>query len=130
MSSEQFDLCVFDWKVPDVSGFEVLASLRLKGNVLPVIFLTGRDAEEDIIKVMDAGTDDYIVKRLNLNVLVAQINAHLRRNQGNLHQEQVVNYGELSVDLAKENLCFLVKAWNWPNKETELTLLSFRPNMP
>ena len=110
VSSEQFDLCVFDWKVPDMSGFEVLASLRLKGNVLPVIFLTGRDAEEDIIKVMDAGTDDYIVKRLNLNVLVAQINAHLRRNQGNLHQEQVVNYGELSVDLAKENLCFLVKA--------------------
>lgn len=110
VSSEQFDLCVFDWKVPDMSGFEVLASLRLKGNVLPVIFLTGRDAEEDIIKVMDAGTDDYIVKRLNLNVLVAQINAHLRRNQGNLRQEQVVNYGELSVDLAKENLCFLVKA--------------------
>ncbi len=110
VSSEQFDLCVFDWKVPDMSGFEVLASLRLKGNVLPVIFLTGRDAEEDIIKVMDAGTDDYIVKRPNLNVLVAQINAHLRRNQGNLHQEQVVNYGELSVDLAKENLCFLVKA--------------------
>ena len=110
VSSEQFDLCVFDWKVPDMSGFEVLASLRLKGNVLPVIFLTDRDAEEDIIKVMDAGTDDYIVKRPNLNVLVAQINAHLRRNQGSLHQEQVVNYGELSVDLAKENLCFLVKA--------------------
>ena len=73
VSSEQFDLCVFDWEVPDMSGFEVLASLKLKGNVPPVIFLTGRDAEEDIVKVMDAGADDYIVKPPNLNVLVAKV---------------------------------------------------------
>lgn len=62
VSSKQFDLCVFDWEVPDMSGFEALASLKLKGNVPPVIFLTGRGGEEDIVKVIDAGADDYIVK--------------------------------------------------------------------
>ena len=77
VSSEKFDLCVFDWEVPDMSGFEVLASLRLKGNVPPVIFLTGRDAEEDIVKVMDSGADDYIVKPPNLIVLVARLPAQL-----------------------------------------------------
>ena len=125
VSSEQFDLCVFDWEVPDMSGFEVLASLRLKGNVPPVIFLTGRDAEEDIVKVMDAGADDYIVKPPNLNVLVARVNAHLRRSQGNLHQEQVLNYGELSVDFSKRKFALSGQSVKLTEKETELALYLF-----
>ncbi len=125
VSGEQFDLCVLDWEVPDMSGFEVLASLRLKGNVPPVIFLTGRDAEEDIVKVMDAGADDYIVKPPNLNVLVARVNAHLRRSQGNLHQEQVVSYGELSVDFSKRKFSLSGLAVKLTEKETELALYLF-----
>ena len=125
VSSEQFDLCVFDWEVPDMTGFEVLASLKLKGNVPPVIFLTGRDAEEDIVKVMDAGADDYIVKPPNLNVLVARVNAHLRRSQGNLHQEQVLNYGELSVDFSKRKFALSGQAVKLTEKETELALYLF-----
>ena len=125
VSSEKFDLCVFDWEVPDMSGFEVLASLKLKGNVPPVIFLTGRDAEEDIVKVMDAGADDYIVKPPNLNVLVARVNAHLRRNQGNLHQEQVLNYGELTVDFSKRKFALSGQSVKLTEKETELALYLF-----
>ena len=109
VSSECFDLCIIDWEVPDMSGTEVLASLKLKGNVPPVIFLTGRDAEEDILKVMDAGADDYIVKLPYLNVLVARVNAHFGPNQGNQQQDKVVNYCELAVDFIKENLSLIVK---------------------
>jgi two-component system, OmpR family, response regulator RegX3 len=125
VASEQFDLCIFDWEVPDMSGFEVLASLKLKGNVPPVIFLTGRDAEEDIVKVMDAGADDYIVKPPNLNVLVARVNAHLRRSQGSQHQEKIVNYGELSVDFTKRKFDLNGQAVKLTEKETELALYLF-----
>ena len=125
VSSTQFDLCLFDWEVPDMSGVEVLSSLKLKGNVPPVIFLTGRDAEEDIVKVMDSGADDYIVKPPNLNVLVARVNAHLRRSRGNLHQEQVVNYGELTVDFSKRKFALAGLSVKLTEKETELALYLF-----
>ena len=125
VSSEQFDCCVFDWEVPDMSGTEVLSSLKLKGNVPPVIFLTGRDAEEDIVMVMDAGADDFIVKPPNLNVLVARVNAHLRRSKGNLHQEKVVHYGELSLDFSKRKFELSGQAVKLTEKETELALYLF-----
>lgn len=125
VSSERFDICILDWEVPDMSGFEVLSSLKLKGNVPPVIFLTGRDAEEDIVKVMDAGADDYIVKPPNLNVLVARVNAHLRRSKGSLHQEQVVNYGELTVDFSKRKFALSGVSVKLTEKETELALYLF-----
>ena len=125
VSSERFDLCILDWEIPDMSGFEVLASLRLKGNVPPVIFLTGRDAEEDIVKVMDAGADDFIVKPPNLNVLVARVNAHLRRSQGNQKHEEIVNYGELVLDFSKRNFALNGQAVKLTEKETELALYLF-----
>lgn len=125
VSSERFDLCILDWEIPDMSGFEVLASLRLKGNVPPVIFLTGRDAEEDIVKVMDAGADDFIVKPPNLNVLVARVNAHLRRSQGNQKHEEIVNYGELALDFSKRKFALNGQAVKLTEKETELALYLF-----
>ena len=125
VSNERFDLCIIDWEIPDMSGIEVLASLKLKGNVPPVIFLTGRDAEEDIVKVMDAGADDYIVKPPNLNILVARVNAHLRRSQGNQQQDKIVSYGELAVDFIKRKFELNSQAVKLTEKETELALYLF-----
>ncbi|MFP5382325.1 MAG: response regulator [Gammaproteobacteria bacterium] len=48
LTDERFDLCLFDWMLPDMTGPDVMASLKLKGTLPPVIFLTGRDAEEDV----------------------------------------------------------------------------------
>lgn len=125
VSSERFDLCIIDWEIPDMSGTEVLASLKLKGNVPPVIFLTGRDAEEDIVKVMDAGADDYIVKPPSLNVLVARVNAHLRRSQGSQQQDKIVSYGELAVDFIKRKFELNGQVVKLTEKETELALYFF-----
>ncbi len=125
VSSERFDLCILDWEIPDMSGTEVLASLKLKGNVPPVIFLTGRDAEEDIVKVMDAGADDFIVKPPSLNVLVARVNAHLRRSQGNQQQDKIVSYGELAVDFIKRKFELNGQVVKLTEKETELALYLF-----
>lgn len=125
LSNEQFDLYIFDWEVPDMSGTEVLASLKLKGHVPPVIFLTGRDAEEDIVKVMDSGADDYIVKPPNLSVLVARVNAHLRRSNANQQHENVLNFGDLTVDFSKRKFESSGQAVKLTEKETELALYLF-----
>jgi len=59
--------------LPDISGPDVMACLKLKGTLPPVLFLTGRDAEEDVVQVIQAGADDYMVKPPSRSVLIARI---------------------------------------------------------
>jgi two-component system, OmpR family, response regulator RegX3 len=125
VTSNEFSLCLFDWEVPDMSGPEVLSSLKLKGQFPPVIFMTGRDAEEDVVRMIDAGADDYIVKPPNASVLVARVNALYRRNHANENQEPVVNYGNLTVNFDKRNFELNGNTVKLTEKETELALYFF-----
>ena len=125
VSSGHFDMCVLDWEVPDMSGAEVLASLKLKGNFPPTIFLTGRDAEEDIALVIESGADDYIVKPPSPNVLIARVNALYRRANPNKNLTPNVNYGHLAVDFAKRKFELNGVAIRLTEKETELALYFF-----
>ncbi len=125
VSADHFDLCIFDWEVPDMSGPEVLASLKLKGKYPPVIFLTGRDSEEDIVKVIESGADDYIVKPPSPTILLARINALYRRNQPNKQTESVVNYGHLIVDFSKRKFEIDGEVIKLTEKETELAIYFF-----
>ena len=125
ISADHFDLCIFDWEVPDMSGPEVLASLNLKGKYPPVIFLTGRDAEEDIVKVIESGADDYIVKPPNAGILLARVNALYRRNQPNKQPESVANYGHLTVDFGKRKFEIDNEPVKLTEKETELAIYFF-----
>ena len=125
VSSEHFDICLLDWEVPDMSGMEVLASLKLKGNYPPVIFLTGRDAEEDIVQVIDSGADDYIVKPPIPRVLIARINALYRRSNPKENKNNVMNYGNLVVDFAKRKFEVHGEPVKLTEKETELALYFF-----
>lgn len=123
--SDRFDLCLLDWEVSDMSGPEVLASLKLKGNIPPVIFLTGRDAEEDIVQVMEAGADDYIVKPPSINVLNARINALYRRANPNKSQAKTINYAHLTIDFSNRKFEVNAQAVKLTEKETELALYFF-----
>ncbi|HRQ56588.1 MAG TPA: response regulator transcription factor [Azoarcus taiwanensis] len=79
---ESFDLFVLDSNLPDVSGPEVLHWLRTDRNdATPVVFVTARDAEEDIVAQLTAGADDYIVKPVRRAELIARIDAVLRRTR-------------------------------------------------
>ncbi len=73
------DVCLFDWSLPDLTGPEVMARLNKIGRMPPVIFMTGRDAEQDVTQVLMAGADDYIIKPPAIGVLHARIQALLRR---------------------------------------------------
>jgi two-component system, OmpR family, response regulator RegX3 len=77
---ESFDLFILDWEVPDISGVDVLR--RIRANVsksVPILFVTVRDTEEDIVHALNAGADDYMIKPARQSETLARVGALLRR---------------------------------------------------
>jgi DNA-binding response OmpR family regulator len=74
-----FDAVVLDVMLPGKDGFEVAAALRQQENYTPILMLTARGRAEDVVKGFGAGADDYLPKPFDLNVLLARLNALLRR---------------------------------------------------
>lgn len=106
-SHSQYDLCIFDWALPDMEGPDVMVSIKLKSsNLPPIIFFTGRSEEEDIVRVIESGADDYIVKPASRPLLLVRINALLRRTNVKSNLEVTYEFGSLILD-AKERLATL-----------------------
>lgn len=83
-----FDMYILDWMLPDISGIDVLRWLRENvGWDTPVLFVTARDSEEDIVHALETGADDYMVKPVKQNELLARISALHRRIKGSSHRE-------------------------------------------
>jgi DNA-binding response OmpR family regulator len=79
LRTRAFDAVVLDVMLPNRDGFEIAAALRGEGNYVPVLMLTARGRAEDIVKGFAAGADDYLPKPFELSVLLARLNALLRR---------------------------------------------------
>ncbi|MEO7983642.1 MAG: response regulator transcription factor [Bacteroidota bacterium] len=75
------DLCILDVNMPYKDGFTVAKKIRLKNDVIPILFLTAKSLEEDKIKGFAAGADDYIVKPFSMKELLLRVNVFLRRNK-------------------------------------------------
>jgi two-component system response regulator MprA len=75
----QFDAVVLDWMLPGMDGLEVSRRLRRSGNATPILMLTARDAVPDIVKGLDAGTDDFLTKPFSFSELLARLRALARR---------------------------------------------------
>jgi DNA-binding response OmpR family regulator len=76
---EPIDLLVLDVMLPGMSGIDLLRKLRERGDPLPVLLLTARDAERDVVRGLDMGADDYLTKPFSLPVLLARVRTLLRR---------------------------------------------------
>lgn len=88
---DQPDLVLLDWMMPGTSGIELIRRLQrdeLTKNV-PVIFLTAKVAEDNMIQGLESGADDYITKPFSPRALIARINAVLRRSEAELPQEPI-----------------------------------------
>lgn len=98
LKNEEFDCLVLDLGLPRLSGLEVLRRLRQRGQNLPVLILTARDATDDKVQGLDAGADDYLVKPIDLDELAARIRAMARRSAG--HASPILRLGDLEIDPA------------------------------
>ncbi|HEY2340879.1 MAG TPA: response regulator transcription factor [Steroidobacteraceae bacterium] len=82
LRSEPFELLLLDLGLPGSDGLQLLKTLRERGESLPVLIITARDAVSDRVGGLDAGADDYLIKPFDLDELAARIRALLRRKSG------------------------------------------------
>ncbi|OGP53732.1 MAG: DNA-binding response regulator [Deltaproteobacteria bacterium RBG_13_52_11] len=94
---EQYDLLILDIMLPKMDGIEVLKSIREKGIGTPVIFLTAKGAERDVVQGLNWGADDYMVKPFSINELLARVRAILRR--GKTEGISALTVADLTMDL-------------------------------
>ncbi len=80
--SHRFDCIILDIMLPGIDGINLCQQLRAEGNNTPIIMLTARDTNEDMLLGLRQGADDYIVKPFNLELLEARIKGLIRRNSG------------------------------------------------
>ncbi len=95
----EYDLLLVDVMLPEKNGFELVRGLRSSGSSVPVLMLTARDAEADVIMGLDAGADDYLKKPFGFDELLARVRALLRR--GGSGRGELLIYSDLEVDRLK-----------------------------
>ena len=103
--SVEYDIILLDIMLPKKDGFEVLKSMRKKGIKTPVLFLTARDQIEDRVRGLDLGADDYLVKPVAFEELLARIRVVLRKNSGSGEDSgNVLKIANLTVDCNKHEV--------------------------
>ncbi len=99
-----FDLILLDVMLPGVDGFQICNQVRAADRDQPIIMLTARTSDEDIIQGLSLGADDYVAKPFSVAQLVLRVRAVLRRARGTLVRDKHIRLGdELELDVA--NLC-------------------------
>lgn len=97
-----FDLVILDLGLPKLDGTQVLSQVRQRGDALPILILSARDATRDRIQGLDLGADDYLTKPFELDELMARIRVLERRLGGNSSNQ--LKLGDLSLDLARHTV--------------------------
>ncbi len=94
------DLIMLDINLPYFDGYHICREIRKKSSV-PIIIVTSRDSDMDELMSMNLGADDFIIKPYNTQILLARIEALLRRTYGNKDNSSKLTYKNLELDLAK-----------------------------
>jgi two-component system, OmpR family, response regulator len=96
LDTYQYEMAILDWRMPKVSGLEVVQRLRRQGSSLPVLMLTARDTAHDRVTGLDEGADDYLVKPFDFSELLARVRALQRR--GEALQPLTIKVADLELD--------------------------------
>ena len=98
MEQERFDLVVLDINLPGMDGFEFLQRLR-KTSAIPVVIVSARDADEDMILGLGIGADEFVTKPFSPKVLVARVRAMLRRTTDMKASPNSIRFGDFLLDV-------------------------------
>jgi two-component system KDP operon response regulator KdpE len=98
------DLVILDLNLPDISGFDVLRKIRSFSSV-PIIVISVKDTEQDVVKCLSIGADDYLIKPFGQLELLARVRCILRRTTG-LNSSGCISCGELQLEPAKGELTY------------------------
>ncbi|QHO91483.1 DNA-binding response regulator [Actinomyces sp. 432] len=93
------DIIVLDLGLPDIDGLDVARQVRAQGLTIPILMLTARSEDTDLVVGLDAGADDYVTKPFRLAELLARVRAQVRRASGEAIEDELVA-GDIRVDVA------------------------------
>jgi two-component system cell cycle response regulator CtrA len=120
-----YDIILLDLGLPDISGYEVLRTLRVSKVKTPILILSGMAGTEDKVRGLGFGADDYLTKPFHKDELVARIHAIVRRAKG--HAQSVIHTGDLVVNLDTKTVEVEGERVHLTGKEYQmLELLSLR----
>lgn len=118
LQQETFDLVLLDISLPDGNGFDLCRLIRERSDT-PVIFLTARDEEVNVVMGLDMGADDYVTKPFRVRELVSRIKSVLRRYGKQSASSSEIRLGDLLIDTAQARVFK-------KEKEIELTSMEYR----
>ena len=126
---QKFDLIILDLKLPDIEGEEICRSVREISDV-PIIMLTAKSSEEERVRGLGLGADDYVVKPFSPRELVARVKANLRRTRKEERKILSFNKGRLRIDTLSMGVEKRGKAVSLTSTEFRILLsLAERPNV-
>lgn len=102
--SRQFNAVLLDINMPGMGGMDACRELRRLAPVLPILMLTVRDSQEDIVRALEAGADDYISKPFHIRELTARLRAGVRRSRAFDNASKVISVGDVELDAARRTV--------------------------
>ena len=123
LGAEKPHVVILDLGLPDGSGIELLQALRDDGDLTPVVILSSRSDEEGIVKALDLGADDYVVKPFRVSELIARVRAALRHRLQEQGAAPIFRLGDLTVDLVRRTVCLRDENVKLSPKEYEILSL-------
>ena len=120
---EPWDLVILDLTMPEVDGYTVLGALRGGGSDVPIIVLTARDGEQDRVRGLELGADDYVTKPFSQKELVARMDAVMRRYRAGAEatRANALERGDMRIDFAQRKVT--LRGQHVPLTPTEYNLL-------
>jgi len=127
LKQDSFDLLILDWMVPEIDGEGVLRWVRENLSwPIPIVFMTQRDNEDDIVKILSLGADDYLTKPIREREMMARITALARRaNVLGINQDNL-QFGDYAINIASNTVTRNGDTIKLTQKEFELVLFLFR----
>ncbi|MFZ0283446.1 MAG: response regulator transcription factor [Bacteroidales bacterium] len=124
-SLQDYDLILLDVMMGPMSGFRLADKLRKEMNInTPIIFLTAKDTENDLLTGFSLGADDYIAKPFSVNELTARVKAVLKRSRGEKTKSQTnIKFGNLELDISRKRLILNDEKIELTKKEFEILRL-------